>query len=771
VTLLSLSKLSAAVTEGEKAFYREGELGPGVAERKISSLPKIEKPQTWEFSAHPHHSVGAAGTHTDLRLGNPSTGIAHSFVLPRRTELPGPGESCLVVPTYNHSIPYMDYTGPVSTTYGKGTVVKGRRTKAEVYHAEAEDGPGTKLRFNLYEGKAPEEFAIRRDQQGRWFLHNKTKTRGGRPDIPDFKPDYSEIDINKVDPSDSDQALMPKLDGAHVLLDLEAGRAPRVFSYRVAQISPTGFIEHTHKFPELLATKVPVHLDKTLVRAELMAIKKDGTPLSAETLGGILNSKVWESRRKQKELGVTLRAFPMNVVRYRGKDLSDVSFNEKLKVLRAVEKAFGPVEVPPLATTPEEKLELLNAIKAKIHPLTREGVVLVEPEGARYTKAKIAPDFDVHIRAVHPAISGETGKPHDRAGSVSYSWTPDGSVVGQFGGFSHDEGRAMLRDPDQYMGRVARVRATKVFKKGDQMGALFQPRFAGWHLDKGQIEKNAMLSGFVDELEKIAGLREAARVALTGRVPLYHGTRKALQQGILREGVMPQAAEGVSTMLGLSEPEKGLAFLTRSLPEAKQYAAQAVGVDRFNKLKTLLSPKLKALAERFGVKVPEEVQASLKDPEAKKYLGGLSLKVSRPLSVLPGGKRVVRANVPRAVVKSMEGPVPELIHGPVAQQLEELNPILKAVPEPYGKYVRKIPSLAQHSLAFGFGSTVPIRGGVPAKFIKGSPLYQGVTIPELKQHVRSVVADPKEFVKDVARSLTGFSHTPGTMLAKAKQGV
>jgi len=500
VTLLSLSKLAAKMTEGERAFYREGELGPGVAERSISSLPKIEKPQTWEFSAHPHHAE-RAGSHIDLRLGNPSTGVAHSFVLPKRTELPGPGEACLVVPTYDHTIPYMDYTGTISTTYGKGTVAKGRRTKAEVYHAEAEDGPGTKLRFNLYEGKAPEEFAIRRDQRGRWFLHNKTKTRGGRPDIPDFKPDYSEIDIDKVDPTDRQQALMPKLDGAHVVLDLEGGRAPRVFSYRVAQISPTGFIEHTHKFPELLDTKVPEHLDKTVVRAELMAIKKDGTPLPAETLGGILNSKVWESRRKQKELGVTLRAFPINVVRYRGKDLSDATFNAKLKVLREVEKAFGPVEVPPLAITPEEKLELLNAVKAKTHPLTREGVVLVEPEGARYTKAKVIPDYDVHIRAVHPAVSGETGKPHDRAGSVSYSWTPDGSIVGQFGGFGHEEGRDMLRRPDQYIGRVSKVRATRVFKKGNELGALFQPRFAGWHLDKGQIEKGAAMP-FVSESQR-----------------------------------------------------------------------------------------------------------------------------------------------------------------------------------------------------------------------------------------------------------------------------
>jgi hypothetical protein len=43
----------------------------------------------------------------------------------------------------------------------------------------------------------------------------------------------------------------------------------------------------------------------------------------------------------------------------------------------------------------------------------------------------------------------------------------------------------------------------RMFKseKGEP-AALFQPRFKGWHLDKGDIEKRAF--AFFDELEKIA---------------------------------------------------------------------------------------------------------------------------------------------------------------------------------------------------------------------------------------------------------------------------
>lgn len=501
-----------SMSDKERLHYREGELGPGVSERRVSSLPKIEGPQVWELSAHPHEAE-RAGKHIDLRLGDPATGIAHSFVLPKRAELPKPGEMALVVPTYDHTLDYMDYTGPITTDYGRGTVQRGRRTKAEVYHAEPNDPKKTMLRFNLYDGAQPEEFAVVRTKKGA-LLVNKTQTREGRLDIPSGKESYKEIQIDDVDPTNDRQAMMPKLDGAHAIIDLKAGRSPRVFSYRVAKKAETGLIEHTHKMPELLKDKVPKELDGTLLRGEVLGVTKRG-PLPAEQIGGLLNSKVWESRAKQGELGARLQVFPFDVIQYKGKSMSDAPFGEKLKVLKEVESKIADLWIPEIASTPEEKIDLLNRVKSKQHPLTEEGVVLVEPgQAARPVKAKIAPDFDVYVRGIHAAKSGETGEPHDRAGSVSYSWTPDGPIVGQLGGFKHGEGRAMLQNPKKYIGRVAKVKAMKVFKddKGDP-AALFQPRFKEWHLDKGDIHKLA----FLDELRKISEAKpEGGSGALVG---------------------------------------------------------------------------------------------------------------------------------------------------------------------------------------------------------------------------------------------------------------
>jgi len=399
-----------------------------------------------------------------------------------------------VVPTYDHTIPYMDYTGPISTEYGRGTVLKGRRAQAEVYHADPADEPGTKVRFNLYDGPAPEEYSIRRDKENRWFLHNKTQTRLRRPDLPSSKPEYGEVRLDEIDPSDTRQAMMPKLDGAHAIIDLKAGRSPRVFSYRVGKKSGTGLIEHTHKMPELLKKKVPKELDGTMLRGELLGVTGEGRSIPAERIGGLLNSKVWESRMRQAAQGVKLQAFPFSVVKYKGRTMEDAPFEEKLKVLREVESKLDELVIPEIAATADEKINLLNAIADKSHPLTEEGVVLVNRnEPGRPIKAKHAPDFDVFVRAVHQAKK-KGGGLHDRVGAVGYSWTPGGRIVGQVGGFRHDEARDMWENPDDYIGRVAKVKATKVFKdnKGNP-GALFQPRFKEWHLDKGDIEKSAYL--------------------------------------------------------------------------------------------------------------------------------------------------------------------------------------------------------------------------------------------------------------------------------------
>jgi hypothetical protein len=705
MSILRLNKVAATMAEAEKRQFRETDLGPGLPERHTTLPPKITTPQVWEFSAHPHLAK-RSGDHIDIRLGDRATGIAHSFVIPKTKELPAPGESARVIPTYDHRIEYMDYTGPISSRYGRGTVIPGRRTQTEVYHSEPDDAPGTKLRFNLYDQAAPEEFALRKDLKGGWFLHNKTQTRAKRPDIPTFKPDYKEIGVDDVDPTDDQQAMMPKLDGASAIIDLKAGRAPRVYSYREGKVSKTGLIEHTHKMTDLLKTKVPKELDGTMLRAEIVGVDKDGAAIPAEAISGLLNSRVWESRRQQEATGVKLKLFPFSVVRHKGKNLEDAPFDTKLEVLERVRKALPAVQLPDLAVTPEEKIDLLNRVKAKQYPLTQEGVVLVNrSEPGVPVKAKFAPDFDVFVRDIH-AAKKKGGGEHDRAGSISYSWTPDGPVVGQLGGFDHDTARDMLANPDKYKGMVAKVKATKVFQKGDDMGALFQPRFQEWHLDKGDIEKASMLHSFFAELTKIA-----AEPGMFGQATDWAGEHPLATAGIA--GGLAATGMGGRHLYKMLRPNL---TATRASTKKMQQLARSEGIGFAVPSKGTSVDYVPSLLERVKARIATRGQTPIytvgsgaqqgqvlsysKDPAKRMLTVGLdpTVNVGSKGEVLYGGAGS-RSRTAKQTAKAML----DMEHGGKVMEmskevgLQKLFPAGASVQEIVKKYGLKMPGKSMES--------------------------------------------------------------------------
>jgi hypothetical protein len=709
------------------------EVAPGIPEMKISELPTVKKPEVWEFSAHPHATIRAKGReHIDMRLGNPSTGIAHSFVLPK-SKVPKPGEMVQVIPTVDHTVPYMDFAGDLPPGYGHGTVTKGRRTKAEVYHADPGDEAGTKLRFNLYDEASPEEFSVRKDGQGRFFLHNKTQTRERRPDLPASKPSYKEIQVDDLDLSNPNQVLMPKLDGAHVILDLKAGRSPRVFSYRVAKRAPTGLLEHTHKMPGLLEKKVPKSLDGTTLRAEALAVDRDGKAIPAQLIGGLLNSGVWKSRSAQEELGVRLKVFPFSVVRHNGLDMESAPFDEKLKVLREAERSLKDVVVPEIAEGTSSKNALVSSIEHGNHPLTEEGVVAVDKDQPRYTKAKFAPDFDVYVRKIHPAVSGKTGEHHDRAGAVSYSWTPDGPIVGRLGGFKHDEAKDMLRNPDKYIGRAAKVKAMKAFSNEDGTPkTLFQPRFKEWHLDKGDIEKEATLRSFLDELaalQKEAAKRNAAEekeakelaglaIAASAMVsPLGVGAVQSVLSRSMRNSPKVKDIadlDDIASKMGINAPArataKKAAYMSPRQFREGPYLQEAISngvskkeIDRALNYGVVVAPEYVS----HGT-LPHEVGHAANRVK-NKVLRALSVTVRNskslmPLSAIAGGIMTSAPEDAESLAVTMAPALPLLAYAPVLAE-EALASVrgIKGMRD-LGTYSPKVISQAKGNLVKAFGT-------------------------------------------------------------------
>lgn len=272
-------------------------------------------------------------------------------------------------------------------------------------------------------------------------------------------------------------------------------------------------------------------------------------------------------------------------------------------------------------------------------------------------------------------------------------------------------------------------------------------------------------------LEKNAGLRDALSVALTGRVPLRHGTSVARAGEILEKGLVPHAAKGVSEQIsGLTPLQENLTFLTRSPANAKMYGAQQAALEHAPALREKATGQYNAVME----KVRPLAHWFLPDkPGAQKALNQLYDVADRVLPAMPDlafarhgmqrgltpAGRVLEARVPRAALRAAETTSPEAgrLKTTWDAKLNEMVKMLDLHDNPALDTARELPG------AFAgapFMQDVVHQGPVPAQYFKGSPHYQGPSLGEIRDHLRSAIAEPGEYVKDVGRAFTGISHRP-----------
>ena len=486
------------------------EYAPGIPDKdRIVDLPKITAPVKWELCVQ-QHDADKRGRHFDLRLGDPTTGNAHSWALPATWPTPGNSIDIQVQPT--HTLAYMDFKGKIpSGVYGAGSVSIKDRQRIEVTNSE----PGH-ISFNVYRSSGPEEYTIHRLGGNTWRFYNRTVHRAKHPNIPNDKPKYKEKSLEQIDLKDDTKVLSAKIDGAHNLLYFpEPGKKVRLLSYRPTK-RDTGVIEHTHKVPGLAGVLRSVkELARTVLRVETHAVNpktKKATP--SEQLAGMLNSDVWKSRAKQKQLGVLQNAL-IDVVAFKGKSMENAPYKDKMEVFKKVmEQHPGLFSLPPMAHTEKEKKKLLEKIRNKKLPLTEEGVVEWDlHQGGAPTKFKFKDDHDVYIKDIFEGDGKYKGK---AAGGFTYSHTPNGPVVGKVGTGLNDALRKHMYDnPEKYKGMVAKIHAMKKMESG----ALFQPSFQGFHLDKNEQRrldqvKLAFWKGFIKQANE--ELTDAQKAGIAG---------------------------------------------------------------------------------------------------------------------------------------------------------------------------------------------------------------------------------------------------------------
>lgn len=474
------------------------EFAPGIPAGKPINKIRPTRQEVWRMVLQ-EHPAARAGLHTDIRIGDPSTGEAHSWVTRKGMPTPG-GPPIAIYRQPTHTYKYMDFEGPINRGYGR--TKKGKSVKKLLDEVvEILESNDDKIRFNVYAPRNVEEFIFSksRDDRESWRAMNITHTKEKLEKKFDFgKPAYKSTDIGAIDLSDDDQFMSAKLDGGHNIFWLKEGNKPRVFSHRLSGSSKSGVIEQSHKLPYLYNQTVPKGLGETIVRGEIYATDPEsGSPVPAETVAGMLNAGVIKSRQMQNEYG-KLKPAIFDVVKFKGMDVKDAPYEKKLQMLDEISKAMDGIEVPAIAKTRDEKEKLLESIRSKEYSETHEGVVLW-PKGVGVpTKSKFSDTFRVYLVGMEEAID-KNGDPKGEMGAIWYSMTPNGNPVGKVGtGFTSDERKEMWSNQDDYLNKFAYIKAQVQYKSG----ALGKPSFSG-------MEKNSSMPTFEYIKEKKTGIVRA----------------------------------------------------------------------------------------------------------------------------------------------------------------------------------------------------------------------------------------------------------------------
>jgi len=500
-------------------FEKKSEYAPGLPDKNV--VDKIDQKGLTRMVIQQHK---ATNDHFDMRIKDGDK--AHSWVI---RSMPGEKTTQLAIRQPTHTAKYMDFEGEIKEGYGKGGVKKVYDEEIDVVY-----GHDKKVKVVLPQG----EFTMLKiDKLGpnNWLMVKNNPIK----DPITYKPKYKDATSNKkeIDLNDDTKILEPKIDGAHTLFELRKGReSNRIYSYRTSK-SDNRPIDHTHQVPDLREVYVPEELDGTVLRGELYANTRDhNKPMPSEQVSGLLNASVIKSRRDQ-DLKGKLKAYIFDVVKHKGENVENADYATKLKIIESVGKKlpmFRPAEV---ARTAEEKKNMLNSIKNKQHPDTQEGVVewsLNEP-GGDPKKLKLRDTHEVVVRSIYPAISKRDEK---FAGGFKYSWKPESAIVGSVGtGFTKKLRDDMLNNPENYIGRTARVKTQQIFESG----AMRAPAFYAMHIEKN-LEKTARSftakrnKQYWQMLKKLHGGSDKAvkNIIATKSSGIYHYTKPENVKSILK---------------------------------------------------------------------------------------------------------------------------------------------------------------------------------------------------------------------------------------------
>lgn len=398
------------------------------------------------------HRADRAGLHEDMRIGGPS-GL-YSWAVPKF--MPEDGSKRLAIQQPVHQWSYKDFQGRLKHGYGKGTVEKMEESNVVILK-----NSGNHIMFTRGDMRDAPIYNLVRTRGQNWLLSIYQKDQPTQVKLYP-KEHFKQVPMDKVPELIANgAAVTKKLDGAGTLLWLGKDGV-RAFGIRTNAKGQKP--EYTDAIGGLRSLQVPKDLQGTLLRGEVIGVRRNKA-IGPNELSGILNATTMNAVRKRQGDGIrllvaALAAHEGGIDNYDQARMNDI-------VAR-----LGSEHIAPMTTySGSGALKLLKDLEAGRDAMTHEGVVLHQP-GKRPLKAKFKDDYDVTIDGVFPADVQPGTTP--RAGGFTYTLPGHEGTVGRVGtGFTHRMLVDMLKNPDAYIGRTARVQS----QDQHASGALRSPSF------------------------------------------------------------------------------------------------------------------------------------------------------------------------------------------------------------------------------------------------------------------------------------------------------
>ena len=440
------------------------EFAPGIRSKTdYGDLRTLPTNQLIDYVAQAHNAL-RAGKHIDLRFGTPD-GL-FSWALPKG--LPEPGKSSLAVRTQLHDYGYKDFQGRIAQGYGAGTVDTADKGRVIIEKAS----PGA-IKFIVAHHKHPSYYTMFRPKgMNEWLIRNTTPVK------EEILDTYQKEHLKSYSPEAAGRLLTDdtissaKIDGAAAIIALLANKA-QVYSYVKDKLGRP--IVHTERIGELSNLNIPKALQGYMLRGEIYGEHK-GKAIPAQELSGILNSSLENALLKKQQQDINLKVALFNILKGKGDEgLAPADKMERLKTIISQINLGGKMIVPEYASGAAASKELLARILSGKHPLTSEGIIAYTNKGP--VKIKGTQDSDVVIKNIFRAEL-QDGEP--RAGGFEYTLPNGSEVVGKVGtGFSHATLRDMLQNPQDYIGRTARIKSFGQYPSGAYRAPVFISRHEG----------------------------------------------------------------------------------------------------------------------------------------------------------------------------------------------------------------------------------------------------------------------------------------------------